>query len=66
MTVEDYERQAAATAVYREGSIYPYLGLTEEVGEVAGVLAKAERDKSRRGEGPATEITIETIREEEK
>lgn len=44
MTIADYERQAAGTAVYPSGSVYPYLGLIEEVGEVAGVLAKAERD----------------------
>lgn len=44
MKVADYERQAATTATYRPGSIYPYLGLIEEIGEVAGVLAKAERD----------------------
>lgn len=44
MTITEYEQQAAATAVYPDGSAYPYLGLIEEVGEAAGVLAKAERD----------------------
>lgn len=44
MTIREYEEQAAVTATYPEGSMYPYLGLIEEIGEVAGVLAKAERD----------------------
>lgn len=55
MTVEDYERQAAATAVYREGSIYPYLGLIEEIGELSGVLAKADRDNDGKLDAPHRE-----------
>src|SRR5699024_1791947 len=46
MTVAEYEEQAAVTASYADNSSYPYLGLIEEVGEVAGVLAKAERDNN--------------------
>lgn len=46
MKITDYEKHAASTAVYPDNSVYPYLGLLEEVGEVAGVLAKAERDNN--------------------
>lgn len=46
MRINEYEQQAATTATYAIGSPYPFLGLLEEIGEVASVLAKADRDNA--------------------
>lgn len=43
MTFLDYQRQAATFATYPAGSMYPFLGLAEEAGEVAGKVAKRLR-----------------------
>jgi len=60
MTVAEYEEQAAVTASYAEGSVYPYLGLIEEIGEAAGIIAKAERDNG----GVLDEVRREQLKAE--
>lgn len=42
MNFNDYQEQAEQFAAYRN-TIYPLLGLAEEVGEFLGLAAKAER-----------------------
>lgn len=42
MHFESYQKEAAKFAVY-EASIYPFLGLAEEVGEFIGLVAKEQR-----------------------
>ena len=49
MNLEDYQKQARATARYPvigHPVIYPALGLTNEAGEVAGKIKKIFRDKA--------------------
>lgn len=43
MTFIEYQRKAAEFATYSAGSMYPFLGLAEEAGEVAGKVAKRLR-----------------------
>lgn len=43
MDFNDYQTSAAKTAIYTDRN-YPVLGLAEETGEVAGIIAKAVRD----------------------
>lgn len=43
MEFNDYQTEAAKTAIYTDRN-YPVLGLAEEAGEVAGIVAKAVRD----------------------
>ncbi len=48
MNLSDYQQKAKQTAKYPvigHGVIYPTLGLTNEVGEVAGKIKKIFRDK---------------------
>ncbi len=47
MTFDEYDAQAAETAVYPNvgrNHVYPTLGLAGEAGEVAGKVSKIERD----------------------
>lgn len=57
MDFDEYQRKAAEFAIYsREESprtvpsVYPYLGLSEEAGEVVGKLAKFVRDGGSSGD----------------
>lgn len=40
MTLTEYQREAAEFAKFSAGSMYPFLGLAEEAGEVCGKVAK--------------------------
>ena len=42
MGFNEYQEEAASTAVYQHG-FYPFLGLSEEVGEFVGLAAKEAR-----------------------
>lgn len=48
MNLNDYQKEATATAVYGEGTkiIYPTLGLVGEAGEVANKVKKVLRDNN--------------------
>jgi len=48
MLIDDYQKEAATTAIYNKefGLVYSTLGLTNEAGEVAGKLKKVLRDKN--------------------
>lgn len=45
MDFSQYQKAAEKTAIYTDPN-YPVLGLAEEAGEVAGIVAKAIRDNS--------------------
>lgn len=55
MNLNEYQERARSFAVYRDG-LYPFLGLAEEAGEVAGKIAKMKRGDH--GEFAAVETTI--------
>jgi hypothetical protein len=44
MTLDHYQQEAAATAIYKHPIIYPALGLSNEAGEVLGKIKKLLRD----------------------
>ncbi len=48
MKMQDYQTQAAKTAIYDDADviIYPALGMLSEAGEVAGKIKKVLRDKN--------------------
>lgn len=57
MDFNEYQRKAAEFAIYSRDkghesvpSVYPYLGLSEEAGEVVGKLAKFVRDGGSSGD----------------
>ena len=56
-TMNEYQADAAATAIYKWKVIYPALGLANEAGEVLGKLKKLIRDSNVRfdGEGKITD-----------
>ena len=47
LTLNDYQRLASGTAIYKGGLTYCLLGLTNEAGEAAGVLKKIYRQDSK-------------------
>jgi NTP pyrophosphatase (non-canonical NTP hydrolase) len=59
MDFSAYQQEAAKTAIYTDPT-YPVLGLAEEAGEVAGIVAKALRDNS----GMLTAQHIERLQKE--
>jgi len=50
-TMNEYQADAAATAIYKWKVIYPALGLANEAGEVLGKLKKLIRDNDVRFDG---------------
>lgn len=46
MKINDYQNQAAKTAIYKQSVIYPALGLANEAGEVLGKIKKVLRDNN--------------------
>ena len=50
-TMNEYQADAAATAIYKHKIIYCMLGLQSEVGEVSGKLKKLMRDGGVRFDG---------------
>jgi NTP pyrophosphatase (non-canonical NTP hydrolase) len=59
MDFSAYQQEAAKTAIYTDPT-YPVLGLAEEAGEVAGIVAKAVRDNS----GELTPQHVERLKKE--
>jgi len=58
MTMNDYQRLAAETAIYASAHrlLYPALGLAGEAGEVANKIKKMLRDNNFDREGVAAEL----------
>ena len=50
-TMNDYQADTAATAIYKWKVIYPALGLVNEAGEVGGKIKKLIRDDNIRFDG---------------
>ena len=50
-TMNEYQAEAATTAIYKWKVIYPALGLANEAGEVLGKLKKLIRDNDVRFDG---------------
>lgn len=46
MNINEYQKQAAETAIYQDKIIYPTLGLTGEAGEIANKVKKILRDNA--------------------
>lgn len=46
MNINEYQKQAAETAIYQDKVIYPTLGLTGEAGEIANKVKKILRDNA--------------------
>lgn len=46
MNINEYQKQAAETAIYQDKVIYPTLGLVGEAGEIANKVKKILRDSS--------------------
>lgn len=59
MTFDQYQHQAHQFACYKE-SIYPLLGLCEEVGELHGKMAKLIRE----GKDPFEDCDLNAIKKE--
>lgn len=53
-TMNGYQADTAATAIYDWKIIYPALGLANEAGEVLGKLKKMIRDDNSRLDGPGS------------
>jgi NTP pyrophosphatase (non-canonical NTP hydrolase) len=45
VTLNEYQTAAAKTAIYPQGSLYPFLGLSGETGEVSELAKKCIRDE---------------------
>ena len=46
MNINEYQKQASETAIYKDKLIYPTLGLAGEAGEIANKVKKILRDSS--------------------
>lgn len=46
MNINEYQKQACETAIYKDKLIYPTLGLAGEAGEIANKVKKILRDSS--------------------
>ena len=46
MNINEYQKQASETAIYKDKLIYPTLGLAGEAGEIANTVKKILRDSS--------------------
>ena len=46
MNINEYQKQASETAIYKDKLIYPTLGLAGEAGEIANKVKKILRDNS--------------------
>ena len=51
LSLNEYQAETAATAIYETKVIYPALGLASEAGEVLGVIKKLMRDDHVRFDG---------------
>jgi len=61
MNINEYQKEAKTTALYKDKLVYPTLGLTGEAGEIANKVKKILRDSEGKLSNPVREDLIKEL-----